>query len=222
MDFLTHSLLPLPEVRDFQQRLSAPNLPWRDGRLTAGDQAALVKNNYQLDPNSELTLAISNRVTSALASDLLVKSFSLVRKVHSLLVSRSIAGDSYGWHVDNPFSRHGRRDLSFTCFLSDEDTYVGGSLMIQSGGEETKEFRLPSGQIVLYPSSALHCVTPVSSGIRYVCVGWIESYVKSPDDRSMLFNIDAGARGLLARHGRSDELDLIFQSYTNAVRRLSS
>ena len=222
MDFITHSLLPLPEVRDFQQRLSAPNLPWRDGRLTAGDQAALVKNNYQLDPNAELTLEITNCVTSALISDPLVKSFSLVRKVHSLLVSRSSTGDSYGWHVDNPFSRHGRRDLSFTCFLSDDDNYEGGSLMIQSGGEETKEFRLPPGQIVLYPSSTLHCVTPVSSGIRYVCVGWIESYVKSPDDRSMLFNIDAGARGLLARHGRSVELDLIFQSYTNAVRRLSS
>ena len=222
MDFITHSLLPLSEVRDFQQRLSAPNLPWRDGRLTAGDQAALVKNNHQLDPNFELTLSISNCITSALTFDPLVKSFSLVRKVHSLLVSKSCAGDSYGWHVDNPFSRHGRRDLSFTCFLSDEDTYEGGSLMIQSGGDETREFRLSPGQIVLYPSSTLHCVSPVLSGVRFVCVGWIESYVKAPDDRSMLFNIDAGARGLLARHGRSDELDLIFQSYTNAVRRLSS
>ena len=222
MDFLTHSLLPPSEVYDFQQRLSAPTLPWRDGRLTAGDQAALVKNNFQLDQNSQLTLEISNRITTALISDPLVKSFSLIRKVHSLLISRSSAGDSYGWHVDNPFSRHGRRDLSFTCFLSNEDNYEGGSLMIQSGGEETKEFRLPPGQIVLYPSSTLHCVTPVVSGVRYVCVGWIESYVKAPDDRLMLFNIDAGARGLLARHGRSDELDLIFQSYTNAVRRLSS
>ena len=222
MDFITHSLLPLSEVRDFQQRLSAPNLPWRDGRLTAGDQAALVKTNHQLDPNFELTLSISNCITSALTCDPLVKSFSLVRKVHSLLVSKSCAGDSYGWHVDNPFSRHGRRDLSFTCFLSDEETYEGGSLMIQSGGDETREFRLSPGQIVLYPSSTLHCVSPVLSGVRFVCVGWIESYVKAPDDRSMLFNIDAGARGLLARHGRSDELDLIFQSYTNAVRRLSS
>ena len=222
MDFLTHSLLPLPDVRDFQQRLSVPNLPWRDGRLTAGDQAALVKNNSQLDPNDELTLAIGKCVSSALTSDPLVKSFSLVRKVHSLVVSRSNTGDSYGWHVDNPFSRYGRRDLSFTCFLSDEGTYEGGSLMIQSGSEETKEFRLPPGQIVLYPSSTLHCVTPVVSGVRYVCVGWIESYIKAPEDRTILFNIDAGARGLLARHGRSDELDLIFQSYTNAVRRLSS
>ena len=222
MDYLTHSLLPLPEVREFQRRLSASDLPWRDGRLTAGDQAALVKNNYQLDPKAELTIAISNRITTALTSDQLVKSFSLVRKVHSLLVSRSSVGDCYGWHVDNPFSRHGRRDLSFTCFLSDEGTYEGGSLMIQTGGEETKEFRLPPGQIVLYPSSTLHSVTPVVSGVRYVCVGWIESYVKASDDRSMLFNIDAAARGLLARHGRSDELDLIFQSYTNAVRRLSN
>ena len=222
MDFLTHSLLPLPEVRDFQQRLRVPNLPWRDGRLTAGDQAALVKNNNQLDPNAELTLAISNRITAALTSDPLVKSFSLVRKVHGLLVSRSCVGDSYGWHVDNPFSRHGRRDLSFTCFLSDEHTYEGGALTIQTGGDETKEFRLSPGEIVLYPSSTIHCVTPVVSGVRYVCVGWIESYVKAPDDRSMLFNIDAGARGLLARYGRSDELDLSFQSYTNAVRRLSS
>ncbi len=222
MDFLKCPLLPLPEVCEFQQRLQAPNLPWRDGRLTAGDQAALVKNNHQLDPNSELTLAISNSISFALTSDPLVKSFSLVRKVHSLLVSRSSVGDSYGWHVDNPFSRQGRRDLSFTCFLSDEDSYEGGSLMIQTGGEETKEFRLPPGHIVIYPSSTLHCVAPVLSGVRYVCVGWIESYVKASDDRSLLFNIDAGARGLLARHGRSDELDLIFQSYTNAVRRLSS
>ena len=68
----------------------------------------------------------------------------------------------------------------------------------------------------------LHCVEPVVSGTRYVCVGWLESYVKSAEDRALLFHLDAGARGLLARHGRSDELDLIFQSYTNAVRRLSS
>ena len=66
MDFLTHSLLPLPEVRDFQQRLCAPDLPWRDGRLTAGDQAALVKANHQLDPNADLTIAISNCITCLL------------------------------------------------------------------------------------------------------------------------------------------------------------
>ena len=67
----------------------------------------------------------------------------------------------------------------------------------------------------------LHRVVKVTRGTRFACVGWIESYVRSIEDRSILFGLDAGARGLLARHGRSDELDLIFQSYTNAIRRLS-
>ena len=119
MDFLTHSLLPDAVVQEFQHSLQAPNLPWRDGRITAGDQAALVKKNRQLDPSAELTHSIINQISSALTNDPLIKSFSLVRKVHSLLVSRSCSGESYGWHVDNPYSRYGRRDLSFTCFLSD-------------------------------------------------------------------------------------------------------
>ena len=221
MDYLSHSLLGADEIRDVQQRLEADDLPWRDGRLTAGSQAAKVKRNQQLDPGSELCLSIVKRVSQSLSRDPLVKSFSLIRKVHSLLISKSCCGDGYGWHVDNPFSRYGRRDLSFTVFLSDESSYEGGSLQIQTGGQENIDFRLPSGHVVIYPSSTLHRVSPVMSGTRYVCVGWIESYVKSIEDRSLLFSLDAGARGLLARHGRSDELDLVFQSYSNAVRRLA-
>ena len=221
MDYLSHSLLGADEIRDVQQRLEAEDLPWRDGRLTAGSQAAQVKRNQQLDPGSELCLSIVKRVSQSLSRDPLVKSYSLIRKVHSLLISKSCSGDGYGWHVDNPFSRYGRRDLSFTVFLSDESSYEGGSLQIQTGGQENIDFRLPSGHVVIYPSSTLHRVSPVMSGTRYVCVGWIESYVKSIEDRSLLFSLDAGARGLLARHGRSDELDLVFQSYSNAVRRLA-
>ena len=221
MDFLTHQLLSADEACLIQDDLKSSDLPWRDGRLTAGNQAALVKKNNQLDPDFKLTLDITSRISSALTSDPLVKSFSLVRKVHSLLISQSCSGDGYGWHVDNPFSRYGRRDLSFTVFLSESESYEGGALQVQSGGDESHEFRLSPGHVVIYPSSTLHCVQPVVSGVRYVCVGWIESYVKSSEDRSLLFNLDAGARGLLARHGRSDELDLVFQSYSNAVRRLS-
>ena len=93
MEFITHPLLPFDEIQDIQQRLLAPNLPWRDGRLTAGDQASLVKKNHQLDPNSDLTLSITNRISTALTNDPLIKSFTLVRKVHSLLISRSDSGD---------------------------------------------------------------------------------------------------------------------------------
>lgn len=220
MNFLSLSLLDSDKLSLFQRKLVQDDLEWLDGRLTAGDQAAVVKQNKQLNPESDLARQLSSVVTTQLCSTPLVKSFSLIRRVHSVLVSRCNHGDGYGWHVDNPFSKHGRRDISFTVFLSNLDDYEGGGLEIQ-GVQDTSLFRLPAGHVVMYPSSSLHRVQPVSRGTRYACVGWIESYVQADEDRSLLFNLDAGARGLLARYGRSDELDLIFQSYTNAVRRLS-
>ena len=220
MNFLSLSLLDSDKLSLFQRKLVQDDLEWLDGRLTAGDQAAVVKQNNQLNPESDLARQLSSVVTTQLCSTPLVKSFSLIRRVHSVLVSRCNHGDGYGWHVDNPFSKHGRRDISFTVFLSNLDDYEGGGLEIQ-GVQDTSLFRLPAGHVVMYPSSSLHRVQPVSRGTRYACVGWIESYVQADEDRSLLFNLDAGARGLLARYGRSDELDLIFQSYTNAVRRLS-
>ena len=221
MDFLTRPILDGVELQQIQDRLASDKLPWRDGKLTAGQQAASVKQNSQLAPDSELTQEIMELVSRKLRDDPLIKSFCLIRKVHSLLVSKSESGDGYGWHVDNPFSKHGRRDLSFTLFLSDESAYSGGSLEIQ-GFAESSEFRLPAGHVLIYPSSSIHRVNHITDGVRFVCVGWIESYIKSAEDRALLFGMDAGARGLLARHGRSDELDLIFQAYTNAVRRLSN
>ena len=220
MNFLSLSLLDSDKLSLFQRKLVQDDLEWLDGKLTAGDQAAVVKHNKQLNPESDLACELSSFVTTQLCSTPLVKSFSLIRRVHSVLVSRCNHGDGYGWHVDNPFSKHGRRDISFTVFLSNLDDYEGGGLEIQ-GVQETSLFRLPAGHVVMYPSSSLHRVQPVSRGTRYACVGWIESYVQADEDRSLLFNLDAGARGLLARYGRSDELDLEFQSYTNAVRRLS-
>ena len=85
---------------------------------------------------------------------------------------------------------------------------------------KNKEFKLKAGEIVIYPSSHLHSVKKVEYGERIVCVGWIESYVKSIEEREYLFDLDAGARGLLAKNGRSDELDLIFKSYSNLLRLL--
>ena len=220
MDHLVRPLLSQDEIDGLHQQLSASDLPWRDGRLTAGEQAASVKKNHQLDPASPLAYQVANKVSEALKVDPLIKSFALIRKVHSVLISRCASGDGYGWHVDNPFSRYGRRDLSFTVFLSDVSSYQGGVLQLQAG-QNGEEFRCSAGEVVVYPSSLLHCVSPVTQGMRYACVGWIESYVKSVEDRALLFNLDAAARGLLAKHGRSDELDLIFQAYSNAVRRLS-
>ena len=220
MDFLTSELLGVEETLQLTSQLTNRESIWLDGRLTAGEHAALVKHNRQLDPSLPLARSISEIVEQKIIASPLLKSFALIRKVHSILISRSEVGDGYGWHVDNPFSKHGRRDLSFTLFLSELSDYEGGELTFQLL-QGSKEIRLSAGQIILYPSSSLHCVQPILSGVRLVCVGWIESYIQSTEDRSLLFNLDAGAKGLLARHGRSDELDLIFQAYANAVRRLS-
>ena len=85
-----------------------------------------------------------------------------------------------------------------------------------------KELKLDAGEIIIYPSTYLHEVREVKNGERLVCVGWIESYVKSIEEREYLFDLDAGAKGLLAKYGRSDELDLVFKSYSNILRLLGS
>jgi len=111
----------------------------------------------------------------------------------------------------------GRADLSFTIFLNCKDEYEGGALSIESFNSEEK-FKLDAGEIIIYPSTYLHSVEEVLDGERLVFIGWIESYVKSIEEREYLFDLDAGARSLLAKHGRSDDLDLIFKSYSNLLR----
>ena len=127
----------------------------------------------------------------------------------------------YGRHIDNPFMSSGRSDLSFTISLNEKTAYEGGELLIEEINEE-KEFKLGLGEIIIYPSTYLHSVREIKNGERLVCVGWIESYVKSIEEREYLFDLDAGARGLLAKNGRSDELDLIFKSYSNLLRLLGN
>ena len=127
----------------------------------------------------------------------------------------------YGRHIDNPYMSSGRSDLSFTLSLTNKDFYKGGELIIETMNSEEK-FKLNPGEIILYPSSYLHAVNEVNNGERLVCVGWIESYVKSTEEREYLFDLDAGARGLLAKYGRSDEVDLIFKSYSNLLRILGN
>ena len=115
----------------------------------------------------------------------------------------------------------GRADLSFTIFLSSKENYKGGSLSIENFNSE-EIFKLNAGEIILYPSTYLHSVEEVIDGERLVFIGWIESYIKSIEEREYLFDLDAAARSLLAKYGRSSEVDLIFKSYSNLLRRLGS
>ena len=221
MNYLTSTLLDDEEIRIFQSKLNQNYDDWEDGKKTAGSHAAQVKNNLQLSRNSEISKSLSKLVIKKILANPLIKSFSLPKKIHSIMFTKSSKGMKYGRHIDNAFMSSGRADLSFTIFINEKNNYDGGELIVENINSENK-FKLNSGEILIYPSTYLHSVEEIKSGDRLVCVGWIESYVKSIEEREYLFDIDAGARSLLSKYGRSNDLDLIFKSYSNLLRLLSN
>ena len=221
MNYLTSQLLIPEEIEALIKNLRKENTPWEDGKKTAGSHASIVKNNLQLNRESEISKQLSYSIKKKILSNPLIKSFALPKIIHGIMFTKSLKKMQYGRHIDNPFMSSGRSDLSFTIFLTDKSTYDGGELIIEEMNSE-KEFKLNSGEIIIYPSTYLHSVKEIKSGERLVCVGWIESYVKSIEEREYLFDLEAGAKGLLAKNGRSDELDLIFKSYANLLRQLGS
>ena len=219
MNYLTHQLLNAEEINLINNDLENETQNWEDGKKTAGSHATFVKNNLQLNRNSEVSKKYSQIVNKKILSSQLIKSFSLPKRIHGIMFTKSSKNMHYGRHIDNPYMSSGRSDLSFTLSLTNKDFYKGGELIIETMNSEEK-FKLNAGEIIIYPSSYLHSVSEVISGERLVCVGWIESYVKSAEEREYLFDLDAGARGLLAKYGRTDEVDLIFKSYSNFLRLL--
>ena len=217
MNYLTHQLLNAKEINLIKKELAEANQDWEDGKNTAGSHASKVKNNLQLKRQSDISKKLSTLVKKKLLNNDLIKSFTLPKHFHGIMFAKSLKGMSYGRHIDNAFMSSGRADLSFTIFLSEKNHYEGGELLIENLNAEN-EFKLNLGEILIYPSTYLHSVQEVQKGERLACVGWIESYVKSIEEREYLFDLDAGAKCLLAKHGRSDELDLIFKSYSNLLR----
>ena len=219
MEYLTHPLINKSESLQITQRLKEESYSWQDGKKTAGSHAAKIKNNFQLDRDSKISIEIKDIIINKITSNPLIKSFTLPSLIHGIMFTKSVIGNGYGIHVDNPYMPSGRSDLSFTLFLNTPEDYEGGELCIQTINK-TEKIKLSAGEMIIYPSTQLHSVAEVKDGERHVCVGWIQSYVQNNEDRNFLFGLDAGAKGLLAKHGRSDELDLIFQAYSNILRRL--
>ena len=217
MNYLTHQLLNPEELDSIKKELDKENQGWEDGKNTAGSHAAKVKNNLQLNRKSDISKKLSLLIKQKILNNALIKSFTLPKHIHGIMFTKSSEGMSYGRHIDNAYMSSGRADLSFTIFLSEKNQYEGGELLIENLSSES-EFKLDKGGILVYPSTYLHSVKEILNGERIVCVGWIESYVKSIEEREYLFDLDAGAKNLLAKHGRSDELDLIFKSYSNLLR----
>ena len=221
MNYLTCSLLNDEEIKTIKKDLNFSDKNWEDGKKTAGRHAAEVKNNLQLNRKSDISQKYTTFIINKMVSNPLIKSFSLTKKIHGTMFTKSKRGMKYGTHIDNAYMSTGRADLSFTIFLNKKNEYKGGELIVEDMNTEHK-FKLNEGEIVIYPSTYLHSVNEIDNGERLVCVGWIESYVKSIEEREYLFDIDSGARGILSKYGRSDELDLIFKSYSNLLRVLGN
>lgn len=179
-------------------------LQWRDGAETAGGMARIVKRNEQADLSSRIGTRLRERLQSALSSHPVITSFARPLRFTRPMISRTREGGGYGLHVDNPFMGNGaqqlRTDLSFTLFLNSPEDYEGGELRIEHAGS-TLSVKENAGDVVIYPSSTLHQVVPVTSGERLVCIGWIESYVRSAEQREILFDLD----NLKAELGKTHE-----------------
>jgi PKHD-type hydroxylase len=218
MRFPIEPLLSPTHCADLRERLQAAGDAWRPGVETAGWHAREVKNNHQLDRDGPLHRQLAAELMERLERDPLLQAAAFPRRIHGLLFSRSREGEGYGRHLDNAWMAGGRSDLSFTVFLSEPEAYSGGALVLESpSGEET--FRLPAGHALVYPSTLLHRVEPVTAGERLVAVGWVESRIREAEQRELLFELDTARRTLFARGGKDELFDLISRSYGNLLRR---
>jgi PKHD-type hydroxylase len=209
------------EVSALRARLDAA--PWVDGRQTVGAQGAQVKRNRQLDAGSEVARELSQAVTSALFRQPRFVSAALPRQVLPPFFNRYGGGEHYGDHVDGairflPDGQPMRTDVSATLFLADPQEYDGGDLVVRDTyGEHL--VKLPAGDLILYPSTSVHRVEPVTRGERVAAFMWVQSMVRDVGQRLQLFELDQAIQALRARVGDCDELVALTGVYHNLMRR---
>lgn len=217
-------ILSKAEVSDFRHAMDAAD--WEDGRSTAGAQSAMVKRNEQLPPDSELSRALGRRVISALTANPKFIAAAVPRQIFPPLFNRYTASDGhrFGIHVDNAIrgdylsGTRIRTDLSVTLFLSEPEDYDGGELVIEDN-YGSHEVKLPAGSLVLYPASSLHMVTPVTRGTRVASFFWLQSMIRDPHARTMIYDLDGAIQGLVTRLGRDDpETVKLTGIYHNLIR----
>ncbi|RMF26099.1 MAG: Fe2+-dependent dioxygenase [Cyanobacteria bacterium J083] len=187
-----------------------------DGKLTAGWYAKPVKHNQQL-PTGDLQQQLKQQIQTALSNNPLFQTAIRPKAIHNLLFSRYEVGMSYGRHVDNAFMGGWRSDVSFTLFLSSPNNYQGGELIIESADDE-KAYKLEAGSVLVYPSTTLHRVEPVTAGIRLAAVGWVQSLIRDSSKREILFDLETVKRVMYNQSGKTAEFDLLAKSISNLLR----
>jgi PKHD-type hydroxylase len=218
MNFQIIQVLDQDELRQIVTRLAGGKFV--DGKLTAGGPAREVKNNLQVERSGPELTDIDQIILAALGRNQALQSFAFAKRILLPLFNRYENGMQYGAHVDAAVMGKGadqiRTDLSMTVFLNDPASYDGGELALQTPlGEE--EIKLEAGEAVVYPSTTVHRVTPVTRGVRLAAVTWIQSSV--PDERLRAILFDLGNAMRKADESGNQELrTLLHKSYNNLLR----
>lgn len=215
----------LSKAQVAQCRAALDQAEWVDGNVTSGPQSALAKNNRQIPEGSPVARQIGDLIQDALGASPLFITAALPLKVFPPLFNRYDSGQAFDTHVDNAI-RHLRgtnfrirSDLSATLFLSEPEEYDGGELTVEDT-YGVQRVKLAAGDLVLYPSTSLHHVTPVTRGARVSSFFWIQSMVRDDGQRTLLFQMDTAIQQLVAELGNADAKVISLTGvYHNLLRR---
>ena len=214
-------VLSLEQVADIRHQLAQTD--WVDGKATVGPQGAQVKQNRQLPELSPVGLALGKTILTALLDHPLFVSAALPLRTTPPLFNRYEGGEHYGLHIDGSVrsvpgtNLRLRTDVSSTLFLCEPDDYDGGELIVVDT-YGTHEVKLPAGDLILYPSSSLHRVEPVTRGVRVCSFFWTQSMVGDDTQRRMLFDLDQNIQRLRERVGDCEEVVGLTGHYHNLLR----
>lgn len=208
-------VLTRDQVTQYRAVLDAAE--WVDGRVTAGHQSAMTKQNAQIPEEHPAARQVGEAILQALGRNPLFRSTALPLRVFPPLFNRYAGGQNFGTHVDNAIRTHAatgqriRTDLSCTLFLSEPDTYDGGELSVEDT-YGVHRVKLPAGSLVLYPSTSLHHVSPVTRGARVSSFFWLQSMVRSDEQRTLLYDLDQSIQMLEAGSPASVRLTGIYHN----------
>lgn len=214
-------VLTQEQVLEFRHRLAETD--WVDGKETVGAQGARVKQNRQLPEHSPVSRELSQQLLNILQKNPVFFSAALPLHIVPPLFNAYEGGEHYGLHVDGAVRRVPgtaqslRTDVSSTLFLSDPDDYEGGELVVVDT-YGTHEVKLPAGDMIVYPSTSLHQVLPVTRGTRVCSFFWSQSMIRDDARRTMLFEMDQNITRLRAWLGDCEEVVNLTAQYHNLLR----
>lgn len=221
-------ILPIPSVLTAEQVACARRIleqaEWVDGKVTAGHQSARAKDNMQIPEKHPAAREVGEMILAALGRNALFISAALPARVFPPLFNRYSGGQAFGTHVDNAIRQVAstgsrvRTDLSATLFFTGPEEYDGGELIIEDT-YGTHEVKLPSGHMILYPSTSLHQVRPVTRGARLCSFFWIQSMIRDDGERTLLFDLDTAIQSLNEQYAEDPAVVQLTGVYHNLVRR---